>query len=421
MGRREDFPRPSGGRKTTTFLRVETLEDRLCLSSNPYLYIAMFGTNSIERYDENTGAPLPANGQSGATFVPSGDNGMHHPLGTIIGYDHNLYVTNLETNEVLRYDALTGTPMPGPRRTGATFIPSNQGLQNPAGILFGPDGFIYVANANISIGDVLRFNPISGLYTDTFLSVPTLGVTSMVFGPDGWLYVGTRFSNSVVRTNGTTVETFIPDGISPLSRTGGCVFGPDGNFYIASQDTNDVLRFNGINGAYEGEFVAESNNGGIDRPTGLLFGPDGNLYVDSANNNVIAEFDGKTGAPLGNFIDDTNGGNPSGPRGLTFWNTNPTTLKYEPGRSDGPSTVDGGLLQALAVDRGTGTAVTTGTVVGQAPAGSASPLAGDSQVTGTAMGQAAATDQLHVLVFAGPDNVASLAGLDSVLNQDLLA
>src|SRR5262249_39535840 len=150
--------------------------------------------------------------------------------------------------------------MPADGQSGSTFVASDQGLMDPAGLLFGPDGHLYVANANTAKGDVLRFDENTGKFLDTFMDIPTLGVTSMVFGPDGKLYVGTRFSNSVVRTDGNTVETFIPDGSSPLSRTGGCVFGPDGDFYIASQDTNDILRFNGITGAYKGEFVAADNN-----------------------------------------------------------------------------------------------------------------------------------------------------------------
>jgi glucose/arabinose dehydrogenase len=387
------------------------------MSNNPYLYIAMFGTNSIERYDENTAAPLPADGQDGATFVPTGDSGMHHPLGVVIGYDYKLYVTNLETNEVLRYDALTGQPNPADGQAGATFIAADQGLLQPAGILFGPDGHIYVANANTAMGDVLRFDENTGQYIDTFLSIPTLGVTSMVFGPDGKLYVGTRFSNSVVRTDGDTVETFIPEGISPLNRTGGCVFGPDGHFYIASQTTNDVLKFNGITGAYEGEFVTADNNGGINRPTGLLFGPDGNLYVDSANSNNIVAFDGKTGEPLGNFIDSTNGGNPSGPRGLTFFNTNPTTLKYEPGRTPvhrHPDLVGATGLGTISLGE---TETRTGESALKTSVLPVLPVTGDAQGVATTGTASASSLLLSHLVIAGPD---SLAGLDSTLDLNLV-
>jgi hypothetical protein len=241
----------------------------------------------------------------------------------------------------------------------------------------------------------------------------------MVFGPDGKLYVGTRFSNSVVRTDGNTVETFIPEGISPLSRTGGCVFGPDGDFYIASQDTNDILRFNGITGAYKGEFVAADNNGGLNRPTGILFGPDGNLYVDSANSNDIVAFDGKTGEPLGNFIDDTNGGNPSGPRGLTYWNTNPTTLKYEPGRSAGPST-HGARVGSFVLDAPTANPLTDGPAAASIRDGAGIAVAQDGNATTQSVALTSASGQLHDVVFGAPDSLSALAGLANVLDPVLL-
>src|SRR5262245_12896343 len=88
-------------------LCVEPLESRLCLSR--FLYISSFGTNTIERYQEIRYAPAPADGQTGATFVAQDSGGVNHPLGVIIGpRDHDLYVTSLETNEVLRYHGTTG-------------------------------------------------------------------------------------------------------------------------------------------------------------------------------------------------------------------------------------------------------------------------------------------------------------------------
>src|SRR5262249_6822448 len=147
-------------------LRLEALEDRLCLSqSYPYLYLASFGTNSIERYQERMGVPAPAPGQTGATFVPSGANGMNHPLAVLIGYDYNLYVTNLETDEVFRYDGLTGEPKPGEGLSGAPFTPSGQ-PHAPAGMVFGPDGNIYVANAAPSVSNVVRFDGKTGAFID---------------------------------------------------------------------------------------------------------------------------------------------------------------------------------------------------------------------------------------------------------------
>jgi sugar lactone lactonase YvrE len=364
--------------------------------------MANFGTDSIDRYEEHSGLPWGAPGQAGSTFVPSGQDGMHHPLGVIVGYDHNLYVSNLETNEVLRYDATTGAELPADGETGATFVDANAGLKNPAGILIGPDGLLYVSNADPATSSVMRFDPNTGAFIDVFAQLDTMGgATGMVFGPDGKLYIGTRFSNGVVRTDGTTIEDFVAPDDGGLNRTGGFVFGPDGNFYVASESTNNVLRFNGITGAYMDEFVA-AGSGGLSRPAGILFGSDGNLYVSSIGTNSILRYDGQTGEFMDAFISQANGGTINGPREFVFWNTNPTTLKYEPGRwADGSGKGDRSPI--------TGTDLLTGPNIGnQTPAIIAA---------GSSLGSSSASDQIAPAQALAQEPLSPTTVTDSPVEQ----
>jgi WD40 repeat protein len=302
------------------------LESRLVLSTDPYLYVASFGTNTVERFEELSGAPAPAKHQTGGTFVKHNSGGVNHPLATVLGpQDHDLYVTSLETDQVLRYSGKNGKFL-------GVFIDSSLGvLHNPAGLLFGPDGNIYVSNADPATSNVVYFDP-NGNYLGVYAQLSTMGgATGMVFGPDGKLYISTRFSNGVVRTDGTTVEDFIPSGSGGLNRTAGMVFGPDGNFYVGSENTNNVLKFNGISGDLMGEFVA-AGSGGLMRPAGMLFGPYGDLYVADASSNAIIHYNGATGAFINILVSQQTDPNLSGPRQLFFGNTNPTTLNYVPRR-----------------------------------------------------------------------------------------
>ncbi len=92
----------------------------------------------------------------------------------------------------------------------------------------------------------------------------------LVFGPDGNLYVTSAVTDNVLRYNGTTgafIDTFASGGLNgPL----GLVFGPDGNLYVSSRYTNNVLRYNGTTGAFIDTFAS---GGGLSCPNFLTFTP----------------------------------------------------------------------------------------------------------------------------------------------------
>src|SRR5262249_56910672 len=79
-------------------------------------------TNEVMRYDGTTGAPLPADGQDGAVFVPydPADPHLAKPAGMLFGPDGNLYVVSINTDSVARFDGTTGDFIDD-------FIPSGSG------------------------------------------------------------------------------------------------------------------------------------------------------------------------------------------------------------------------------------------------------------------------------------------------------
>jgi uncharacterized protein (TIGR03118 family) len=220
-------------------------------------------SSSVMRFDGTTGAPLPAAGQTGATFVPAGSGGLDQAsVGLLFGPDGNIYVNSHLTNSVLRFDGFTGEPLPAPGQSGADFIPAGSGgLMQPSGLLFGPDGNLYVAAHDPSAGHgaVLRYDAMTGAprpapgQTGAFFVPIDSGTirnpTALAFGPDGNLYVDSRGNSRVLRFDGRTGTPlpaagqtdaiFVPQGSGGLSAPNSL------NFFGATQGSPTGQVFNG--------------------------------------------------------------------------------------------------------------------------------------------------------------------------------
>lgn len=148
------------------------------------LFVASFDTDSIFRYDGDTGAPL-------GRFVAPRAGGLRQPLGLSFGDDGHLYVGSFETNAILRYHGITGAFL------GALVASGGDRLKGPAEFVFGPDTRLYVSSM---IGnEVLRFDGNSGEFIDVF--APMLGVPETPAGlavdSTGNLYVGDASSQRI--------------------------------------------------------------------------------------------------------------------------------------------------------------------------------------------------------------------------------
>jgi hypothetical protein len=183
---------------------------------------------------------------------------------------HDLFVTSVDNNQVLRFDWATQTYQP--------FVtPGSGSLADVYGVAFGADGNLYVTA--LTQNWVLRFD----------------GATSGFLG------------------------TYVAAGSGGLTQASGLVFGPDGNLYVCSYNGGEmgqVLEYQGLsvglNGEQPGQFLGVVCNTGIDsRPSELTFGPDGNLYVACLNytnggaskSGTINRYEGPSGPSPGQFID----------------------------------------------------------------------------------------------------------------------
>jgi DNA-binding beta-propeller fold protein YncE len=183
----------------------------------------------VLRYNE-------ANGAFVDTFVPRSSGGLIQPYAVLYGpHDHNLYVTSGQfggpghLNAVLRYDGTTGAFL-------GQFVDSTH-LTSPRGIIFGPDGNLYVSDgtgdtdgSGINDGRIVRYNGVTGSFIDEFVPISGNGGMShpagLVFGPS----VG----------NPNKLDLYVTNAFS----------------------NNSVLRFDGATGAFRGEFVASGSVGG---------------------------------------------------------------------------------------------------------------------------------------------------------------
>jgi hypothetical protein len=276
--------------------------------------------NQNAHVEDVNGAVLQYDGSSGAfldAIVPTTDpTALLQPRGMVL-WDHKLFVADLglvpPDNAPGRLLEFTkdGTFV-ADRTPNSTDFPREQFF--PRGLVTGPDGLLYLANATNLVntplgGDILRFDPATGHFVDRF----------------------------VTSSGGGTC-----DCVNELNRPEGLVFGPDGNIYTTSfradaTDNDKILIFQGPAGTQPGAYVGriDLDVAGQDREfaEALLFGPNGRLFVPISgifgpDAGAVRRYDVTT-KEFDVFIPPSAQGGPLGaPWYLTFGKTDPGTLAY---------------------------------------------------------------------------------------------
>ena len=167
----------------------------------------------------------------------------------------DLYVASSATDEVRRYDSTTGAFIDA-------FVSSGDGgLDEPADLLFGPDGNLYVTSGGTFIlptpNRILKFDGDDGAFLGEVVSNLEFSF-SFDFGDDGNIYVPERNINAVRRYDGATgelIDTFISDAAGDTGGLRTAKFGVDltgdgvREIYVVNEDTRDILRYDGADGS----------------------------------------------------------------------------------------------------------------------------------------------------------------------------
>jgi subtilisin family serine protease len=258
-------------------------------------------------------------------FISEGSGGLGRPRGMAFGPDASgdgladLYATSADSNQILRYDGVTGEFL------GEFVSNGSGGLTSPVDLVFAPDGTAYVTGS----GAVLRYDSATGAFLEQ-IAGGLVGPQGISVGEDGSVYIAVQSANEILRYDGTELSVFVTAGSGGLTGPRKAVFGPDGNgdgfkdLYIASVGTKQVLRYDGRTGAFLDVFTSTNIGSFGNGPIWLEFGTDGYLYTavrtDSTNLPVsLVRFD----AAMGSFVDSFDLGRDGwaftiGPDGLIY-------------------------------------------------------------------------------------------------------
>lgn len=285
--------------------------DDLTFGPDGNLYVSVGGSNSLSLLD-----PTFPQDSAVLRFSPTGQflgvaaagNGLVRPYGNAFGPDGNLYVSSFRTNEILRFNGQTGEFIDVFASDNNGGLGTVGGLNGPNGLLFGPDGSLYVATegtANDATGtltfsfksQVLRYSPeqVKGLLSTTtpevFIDQPTplteslefVSLLGLALAPNEQSLFVSDFAGGIreydLAGNLLNVLSTNYTGTSPSNNfIGSLTFGTGdtaNNLYAigfdtANQNIGSVLAFSNAQGSATSFSGQSFSSGSLVRPIGVV-------------------------------------------------------------------------------------------------------------------------------------------------------
>ena len=238
------------------------------------VYVSSFGNNQVIPFDALSGTNT-------GDFVTQNEAGLSGPWGLAIDSDNEIaYVSSLFTTEVLSYNTLTGEFI-------APIISQTDGLNSPRGLAIDSGNNVYVASQDPP--QILRYD-FNTQNVSVFASSGNLPAPyAMAFGQDGKLYVA-DFNGEIIRFDSQgNLDQILVLKDQNLGMATGLAIGPDNKLYVGDRDDDQIIRFHN-DGTFDKVFITPDTDNNLNNPQGLEFGPDGKLYVSSYNTNNVLRF-----------------------------------------------------------------------------------------------------------------------------------
>ena len=223
--------------------------------------------------------PAPPEPLAATVTVLAQGSPLHGANGVIFGPDGRLYVASVSSSVVAAVDPESGAIL---ERWGP-----EEGVNGPDDLTFGADGSMYWTD--IAVGDVGRRTPDG---TTTVVGSPGPGVNPITFSDDGRLFVSQCFLGDQlfeIDPDGVEEPRLISDQLGPGCGLNGMDWGPDGKLYGPRWFRGEVARVDVDSGAVE--TVAT----GFQIPAAVKFDSQGRLHVLDTQAGEVLRVDVATG------------------------------------------------------------------------------------------------------------------------------
>ncbi len=207
--------------------------------------------------------PEPAEPADPTVTVLAQGSPLHGANGVIFGPDGRLYVASVSSSVVAAVDPESGAIV---ERWGP-----EEGVNGPDDLTFGPDGSMFWTD--IAGGDVVRRTPDG---TTSVVASPGPGVNPITFSDDGRLFVSQCFLGDQlfeIDPDGVEEPRLITDQLGPGCGLNGMDWGPDGRLYGPRWFRGEVVRVDVDSG------MVETVATGFQIPAAVKFDSQGRLHV----------------------------------------------------------------------------------------------------------------------------------------------
>ena len=217
-----------------------------------------------------------ASGQTAPNVTVLAQGGpLHGSNGILFGPDGNLYIASVVSSAILAIDPESGATV---SRWGA-----DDGVNGPDDLAFGPDGSVYWTD--IAVGEVGKRTPAG---VTSIVGAPGPGANPITFSDDGRLFVSQCFLDDhlfEIDPDGVDEPRLINDELGPGCGLNGMDWGPDGKLYGPRWFRGEVARVDVDSGAVE--TVAT----GFRIPAAVKFDSEGRLHVLDTQAGEVVRLD----------------------------------------------------------------------------------------------------------------------------------